>query len=584
MTRLRNAIERIQRFAGSRNDPEKIIIASRLMLVFVAIVMVFSDPVLSANRTASLILALFGFASIVLAFIAFQSASTWSTSALVWGGLAIDTVLPIAAFMVSRRPESTIFPLSLFAIAIAACRWQLLGSLIVTAWTLFLIFISHGTQVFSAPPPSPYEFRTLATVWIVALVGICLVLGCFSSSDARRKRQITALSALGRSSAQDLRKLLMEDLHVMHNVLNARRVIATFTVRDESKGTTAIFEPGNLQLTEEKPFRDRGAVPTRLTTRDFILDGLSIPPLLTIFERDTGSTSIAIADGTLARAGIEGMRRAISVAIRGSIVEGRLFIESQQSPTLDQLPLSRILATQLAGRLDVCVLSHRLRLVTVHDERQRFSRELHDGILQSITGATMSVHAARKMLATNPDRSHALLQATEDLLRSEQKDLRGYLDVLSAEMGASAVVPSSSLADDIRRVSRRLAVVWGVDINIINKDSLSDNYRAESREVVRLMQEAVANAARHGHATVINVTISVTSDGLQVRVADNGQGFMKKGFFAFDTLRQDHFGPRKLIDRLRELGGNLSLDSTSAGSTLVMMIPVSVDTPSTSIK
>lgn len=579
MTRLSTAIERIQRFAGSPKDPEKIIAASRLMLVFVAIVMVFIDPVLSANRTALLILALFGFASIVLAFIAYRSATTWSTSALVWGGLAIDAVLPIAAVMVSRGPESTIFPLPIFAVAIAAYRWQLLGSLIVAAWTLFLIFISDGTQVFSALPPSPYEFRALATIRMWALVGIALVLGYFSTSAARRKRQLTALSALRRSSAQDLRELLMEELHAMHGTLNVRRVIATFTARDAFMGITAVFEPGTLHLTEEMPFRDREAVPAWLTTRDFILDGLSMPALLTLVDHDKGSTSVTTATGTLALAGIEGMRRVISVAIRGSIVEGRLFLDSQQSPTLEHLSLSRIMASQLAGRLDVFVLSQRLRRVAVLEERQRLSRELHDGVLQSITGATMSVHAARHMLTTYPDRSRALLQATEDLLRSEQKELRGYLDALSAEMGASAFVPSSSLADDVRRVSRRLAVVWGVEINIINRDDLSGDSPVESREVVRLIQEAVANAARHGHATVINVTISVRSDGLQIRVADNGQGFMKKGFFAFDTLRQDHFGPRKLVDRLHELGGHLSLDSTSTGSTLVMTIPNSLDTP-----
>ena len=94
------------------------------------------------------------------------------------------------------------------------------------------------------------------------------------------------------------------------------------------------------------------------------------------------------------------------------------------------------------------------------------------------------------------------------------------------------------------------------------------------RQVELLLAEAVANAVRHGGASRISIHIERRLDCLRMRVVDNGHGISGlDGKYSHSELVQRGVGPKSISVRAAELGGTLSLSSTSKGVELYIEIP-----------
>ena len=80
----------------------------------------------------------------------------------------------------------------------------------------------------------------------------------------------------------------------------------------------------------------------------------------------------------------------------------------------------------------------------------------------------------------------------------------------------------------------------------------------------RVVQEALANVARHSKATLVQMTLTTTYDKVTLSIADNGQGF--------DTTRQGHLGVGLLSmqERMKALGGDVQVESTPGKGTRVV--------------
>jgi signal transduction histidine kinase len=92
-----------------------------------------------------------------------------------------------------------------------------------------------------------------------------------------------------------------------------------------------------------------------------------------------------------------------------------------------------------------------------------------------------------------------------------------------------------------------------------------------------LLQKAVSNAVRHGHASVVRVEIFPEKRGTAIIVKDNGSGFPFRGYYNHGALLQNKLGPRTLRERVAEMGGSLAVESTDSGSRLEIQLPAKVD-------
>jgi PAS domain S-box-containing protein len=207
--------------------------------------------------------------------------------------------------------------------------------------------------------------------------------------------------------------------------------------------------------------------------------------------------------------------------------------------------------------------------------RLRTAMELHDGILQTLTGASFQIAVARRLVRQDPARAEEVLAALARSVSAEQKEMRLYVDEVKAR-SPSWAGEALDLERRIEDMLERASVIWG--LAAVAHVRLPDGLSAETeRRLVRITQEATVNAARHGGARSVNVSVGLDGRELVLEVSDDGHGFSFHGEFDDAALRARRLGPLSLKHRVAEAGGTLSIVSTPVGATLAVRIPLAED-------
>lgn len=205
----------------------------------------------------------------------------------------------------------------------------------------------------------------------------------------------------------------------------------------------------------------------------------------------------------------------------------------------------RLRAEALAAELRAS--TEQVATLTRRAERQRMARELHDTLAQGLIGITLQLEAARGHLERdNAPRALAIvdqaLTSARGTLASSRRaidDLRRNPDDLASEIGARAA-----------RFTRETGVRTAVEIG--GEVALSP----ETREhLLRVLDEALANVARHAGAGQVVVQFTDGDGGLSLRVTDDGRGFDP------DAVGAGHYGLVGMRERAGLLGGSLLVDS-----------------------
>ncbi len=249
------------------------------------------------------------------------------------------------------------------------------------------------------------------------------------------------------------------------------------------------------------------------------------------------------------------------------VVEGRLwgvlFLHSKQS----RQPLSRDTESRLTGFTELvataiantesraALAASRARIVAAADEtRRRIERDLHDGIQQQLVSLMLELRMAA---ATESDRAGEL-QA--QLARTAQ-GLAGVVEELrEISRGIHpAVLSSGGLGPALRALARRSAVPVELDLHA---GRLPEHVEVAAYYAV---SEALANAAKHARASVVQVELHAHDTMVRVALRDDGVG-------GADGARGS--GRVGLRDRVEALGGTLKVTSPAGGgTTLLIEIP-----------
>jgi len=203
-----------------------------------------------------------------------------------------------------------------------------------------------------------------------------------------------------------------------------------------------------------------------------------------------------------------------------------------------------------------CLLYSRARqeeaIQAVIAERRRIARDLHDGLAQDL--ATIALHAQRSHAGAEPD-GVLMLAARRALAAS-----RGQIGDLSA-----SDAPTAEAA--LRRVADELAARFDVTVQVTVKAGTNttrtselDSFRRE--EIVRIAREAIVNAAAHGGAQFIEVTLDRHGSALRLRICDDGSGIAEGALAAGNG-----FGVPTMRARAAALGGRLIARSRLDGGT-----------------
>lgn len=202
------------------------------------------------------------------------------------------------------------------------------------------------------------------------------------------------------------------------------------------------------------------------------------------------------------------------------------------------------------------------------EEKIRLGRDLHDGIIQSLYAAGLTIESARSLAASAPAEADRLLEQTRQNLNRAIRDIRSYIAGLAPE-NLRQTTFTDALAAIVDELTGGRPLQFECKIDDIATARLSP---LQSTEVLQIAREAMSNSLRHGAATRLTVRLHPGDNAVCLLVQDNGRGFPAS---AATSGSSDGHGMANMQARAARLGGSLRVESTpAAGTRIVLTLPV----------
>jgi signal transduction histidine kinase len=218
---------------------------------------------------------------------------------------------------------------------------------------------------------------------------------------------------------------------------------------------------------------------------------------------------------------------------------------------------------RMAGRLELAVQAERdaAGITARRDERNRIARDLHDSVSQDLFSANLLAGGLRRALPAGSElrrQAGSMEQTLERTMREMRAMLLELRPVALEEAGLAAALTDLCQAYEVR---------LGISIRAtIDAPELSP---AVELAVLRVVQEALGNAARHAEPERIELRVTDTGGQIMVLISDDGRGFDPAG-----TGGRHGMGMALMRERVTELGGTFEVASGPAeGTTVRVRIP-----------
>jgi len=250
----------------------------------------------------------------------------------------------------------------------------------------------------------------------------------------------------------------------------------------------------------------------------------------------------------------DGLRRSLILTFAVTLIGGLVLAAITIARTLRlERELQRRLDENARARADLQELSARL-LRTQENERRSLARELHDEVGQSLSAILMEAESAVCAEDSRETREH--LQSIRTLAERTVNEVRDLALLLRPSM-----LDDFGLVPALNWHARETAKRTGLKI-AVSADDAADNLPDEHKTCVyRLVQEALNNAARHGNARTVEVSVKRENRRVLFTVRDDGVGF--------DPNLVRGMGLLGMEERVRRLGGQIRIDSRLGQGTVV---------------
>lgn len=193
-------------------------------------------------------------------------------------------------------------------------------------------------------------------------------------------------------------------------------------------------------------------------------------------------------------------------------------------------------------------------------ERHRIARDLHDSVSQALFSTVLHTRTAQKALEREgPAISGALepsLDAIGELTRDAQKEMRALIFELGRDALQDGLV--AALADHAAMLRTR----HGLDVDVEGPERVALSRRTET-QLFGIAREALSNVVKHADASRVWVHVEASPGRIMVEIGDDGSGFDPA------AGHPGHFGLESMRSRAAELGGVLTISSTSGAGTVV---------------
>jgi signal transduction histidine kinase len=214
----------------------------------------------------------------------------------------------------------------------------------------------------------------------------------------------------------------------------------------------------------------------------------------------------------------------------------------------------------MAERLEHAVEAERTAAGSVAQraERTRIARELHDSISQDLFSASLVASGLRRALpsGTKLQRQAESMELTLERTRREMRAMLMELRPVALETASLA----AALTDMCREYEARLGV------RVAARIEAPDLSPPAEHAILRVVQEALGNAVRHGRPEAIDVTVATVSGRVTITIRDDGVGFDPA-----QVAERRGMGLQMMRERVAELGGVIDVDSAPSKGTRVQV-------------
>lgn len=188
-------------------------------------------------------------------------------------------------------------------------------------------------------------------------------------------------------------------------------------------------------------------------------------------------------------------------------------------------------------------------------ERQRLSRQMHDGPAQALSNFILQTEIAMRLMDIDPSQARDELGNLKISAMSTFQKVRNFIFELRPMM-----LDDLGLTPTLKKYADAFKEQTGLDVSVTVTGIERRLEPYLEVMIFRAVQELLGNAARHSQATLIKVQVDLGNDLIRVSVDDNGKGFDP------EILKESsNLGLKLIHERAEMLGGNFEVDS-AAGS------------------
>ena len=462
--------------------------------------------------------------------------------------------------------SAAFFILYVFVLMSATYRWNWRGAL----WTTLAL---PALQLILFMISSPALFKLVSPIGLVQLIiewsflfmvgGVFVFFGVSRERSAERLAQIADWPNNTLQSYTNIdERWLDSSLNHVATVLQAPRVLVLWEIAQEPYYFSAMFADGRCQH-DRAMAGPSGSASVELENITFAIESAETSECLTL-NGVRAFAGPAINNSIQTRFNLSSV---CSAPFSGESCNGRVFILDRPHWEDNDLTLAEIVASRLHLELEYYALSIELRETAANRERIRLARDLHDGVLQTLTGAGLQLSSIAPSAGREAKRK---LEDIRQLLLAEQQRIRAFVE--GREL--SPRQPHLKLLDQTKREVERIEHRWGCHVALSVTPQDATLPIDITRQIEFLLAEAAANAVQHGKASRLKITVEQAPNNLRLNIADNGNGLSGvKGTYTHDELTARAIGPQSICRRVAELGGALTLSTSDKGVELSVELP-----------
>lgn len=367
-------------------------------------------------------------------------------------------------------------------------------------------------------------------------------------------------SAINKSN--NLEDLLQRFLHTLTNVVNAKAATVRLLDKDNQMRLVASIGLSDeiIKLEEKLPAPD-------------CLCGKALSDAKIMVHSDVKQCGLIVGQNFFSEDDVEML--AIPLAYRGKTLGVyNLFVHRKEHEFLEgEHELLESIGQHLGMAIEQAGVEENARTLSIIEERTRMAHELHDSLAQTLASLRFKVRLF----------DDSLNQGKEEVIWHELEGLENTIDDAYAELRSlithfRAPIDGKGVVRAVQRLSERFRQETDIDVFFYHNWDLEVLSRDAEIEVVRIVQEALANVRKHSKAKSVRILMSSNKEGhCSVLVEDDGIGMpaeRKKP----NKETGEHIGLSIMEERAAKINGEIQFDSDEGEGTLVQL-NFEVDTP-----